>query len=131
MFFICEKGMLTNSILPFLHVKMREEQVFPLVHLVANKVDKIQHSASIRGRMRAGMVKFDKEADWYMELEQECIRFPRDKHDDQVDTLSLLGDALDKFIEAPTPAEQMEQAYEDEKEESGFFEQGRSAVTGY
>ena len=131
MFFICEKGAITNSILPFLRVKMQETQVYPIIHLVGNRVDKIQHTASIRGRMRAGMVKFDKEADWYMELEQECIRFPRDKHDDQVDTLSLLGDALDKFIEAATPAEQMEQAYEDEKEASGFFDQGRSEITGY
>jgi predicted phage terminase large subunit-like protein len=130
-FFIVEKGAITNSILPFLKVKMMEEDIWPLIHMVSIKIDKIQNTASIRGRMRAGNVKFDKEASWYQTLEQECIRFPRDRHDDMVDTLSLMGVAMNKFIEAPTKKQIEEQEYADEWNESGIQEQGRSLYTGY
>lgn len=131
--FIIEKGMLTNSILPFMKVKMAEENVWPIFHPVAKQMDKIQHTFSIRARMRSGMVKFDKEAEWYPPLEQECIQFPRMGKDDQVDTLSLLGTALDKLITAPTKEEIMQDEYRQELEESqtGFVQDGRSEVTGY
>ena len=50
--------------------------------------------------MRAGGVKFDKSADWYQTLEDELMRFPRDKHDDQVDSMAYLGLMIDKMHEA-------------------------------
>jgi hypothetical protein len=81
--------------------------------------------------MRVGAVKFDKKADWYPDFEEECLKFPRGTHDDQVDALSLLGRGLNKFVEAPTDRELAEEEYEYEKRESGLFEEGRSLITGY
>ena len=53
-------------------------------------------------------VKFDKSADWYQTLEDEMMRFPRDKHDDQVDALSWLGLIVDQVQTADTPEEEEE-----------------------
>ena len=81
--------------------------------------------------MRAGGVKFDKSADWYQTLEDECLRFPRDKHDDQVDSLAYLGLMLNKLIEAPTKQELEEEEYLNELTESNAYDAGRSRITGY
>jgi hypothetical protein len=81
--------------------------------------------------MRAHGVKFDVEEDWFPPFENECLTFPRGKHDDQVDAFAYLGLMLDLLVEAPTPKEEEDEAYERDMEESGFNNQGRSAVTGY
>jgi hypothetical protein len=81
--------------------------------------------------MRAGGVKFDKGAEWYQDLEDECLNFPRGRHDDQVDALSYLGLLIDKIIEAPSEAEAEEERYQDELNETGDRYAGRSSVTGY
>jgi predicted phage terminase large subunit-like protein len=131
MFFVVEKGAITNTLLPMLKVRMYEDNNFMILHTIASTTDKIARSNTIRARMRAGGVYFDKEEDWYADLEEECLMFPRADKDDQVDALSLLGQALDKFVEAPTKEEIQEQAYLDELEGSGLMHTGRSSVTGY
>jgi len=92
--------------------------------------DKMSRARAISARMRSGGVQFDKEAEWYPDLEQECLLFPKAKHDDQVDTLSWIGITLNRLIEADTPEEQAERVYQDELQDS-YFNLGRSAVTGY
>ena len=99
--------------------------------LKPHKTDKITRARSMQARMRAGAVKFDKHADWYQTLEDELMRFPRDKHDDQVDSMSYLGLIIDKLIEAPTKEEMEDAEYEEERKDSGLNEQGRSSICGY
>lgn len=131
-FFVCEKGTIINSILPQLKVRMQETGNYALLHtLPVNKSDKIIRSTTIRARMRAGGVKFDKDADWFLGLEEELLMFPRLGKDDQVDALSLLGLALDKFVDAPTQEELDKEAYEEEYAKSGLADAGRNAMTGY
>jgi predicted phage terminase large subunit-like protein len=130
-FMVCEKGVITQSVLPMIRLKMLEENNWFVLNTIAPSVDKITRSQSIRARMRAGAVKFDKDAEWFQDLEQECIRFPRDRHDDQVDALALIGLALDKFVEAPTKKETEEENYEEELMEAGLAFEGRSAICGY
>lgn len=130
-FCVFEKGTITNSILPMLNLSMIERNNYLTIHTINPAVDKVTRAQSIRARMRAGQVKFDKNSDWWDGLEQECMRFPKDIHDDQVDALSLLGQALDKFSEAPTQKEMIEEETEREKHEGGFFDMGRNQVTGY
>lgn len=130
-FCVFEKGAISHSILPMLNMKMHEENNYVTIYDLTPTQDKMTRAQSIRARMRAGAVKFDKAADWYIDLEQECMRFPRDAHDDQVDTLSLLGQALDKFVEAPTKEEIEVEAYEDELKESHLDMGGRSEISGY
>lgn len=130
-FCVFEKGSITNSILPMLNIRMLEHNNYVTIHTINPSVDKVTRAQSIRARMRSGQVKFDKEAEWFQGLEQECMRFPRDIHDDQVDALSLLGQALDKFTEGPTKKEVEEDEYLFDMRESGLFETGRNEYTGY
>jgi predicted phage terminase large subunit-like protein len=130
-FCVFEKGSIAHSILPLLKVRMQESNNFFSIYDLTPTQDKMTRAQSIRARMRAGAVKFKKDADWYPDLEQECMRFPRDVHDDQVDTLSLLGQALDKFVEAPTKEEEEEEEYETDFRETEAEMDSRSQVTGY
>lgn len=129
--FALEEGTISKSIGPFLREQMIKVGVFPNLHLLKPSQDKISRSRSIQARMRAGAVKFDKDAEWYQGLEDEMCRFPRDRHDDQVDALSYLGLIVDKMIEAPTAAEQAEEDFEEELLESGLAFDGANNITGY
>ena len=127
-----EDMQISKAIGPFLNRAMLENNTFlNVIPLKPHKSDKITRTRSMQARMRAGAVRFDKSADWYQTLEDELLRFPRDKHDDQVDAMSYLGLMIDKIIEAPTKEELEDDEYEREKEESGINEQGRSELCGY
>lgn len=78
-----EDMQVSKSIGPFLNEAMHSANtyitLYPMKH---GGKDKLTRARSIQARMRAKGVKFDKEADWYQTFEDECMRFPRDKHDD-------------------------------------------------
>lgn len=126
-----EEGQISKSIMPFLRERMHQENNFPSMYPLKPSTDKLTRARSIQARMRAGGVKFDKEAEWYQIFEDELARFPRDKHDDQVDSFAYLGLMIDKMIEAPTPRELEEQEWDDNWKRSGLKEEGRNATTGY
>lgn len=126
-----EASMIEKAIGPFINETMRKKgEFFPLTTMVPTK-DKEQRATSMQARMRAGGVKFDKQADWYIDLEQEMLQFPKSRHDDQVDALAWLGLTIDQMIEAPTAKEMEEEEYALEFSRSGWLDQGRSAMTGY
>jgi hypothetical protein len=81
--------------------------------------------------MRAGQVKFDKSADWWLQFEDECMSFPRAKHDDVVDALSYQGILIDKMSEGLTTDEIADEVYEEDYERAGLNNLGRSSITGY
>lgn len=127
-----EEMMITKSIGPFLREDMIRQNIFPsIVSLKTMGKDKIFRARSIQARMRAGGVRFEKDSDWYMDFEDECMKFPRDRHDDQVDAFAYMGLLLDKMIEAPTAKEIEEEEYEEEYAESGLSDAGRNEYTGY
>jgi len=127
-----EDTQITKAIGPFLNRAMIENNIFlNIIPLKPHKQDKQTRARSIQARMRAGAVKFDRSADWYQTLEDELMRFPRDKHDDQVDSMAYLGLMIDRLVEAPTKEEIEDEEYEKEKEESGLNDAGRSEITGY
>ena len=128
---VTEKGVIANSILPAVYKWMDDNNLYYRFELIASTVDKLQRSQAIRLRARAGRVKVDKNADWWPDMEEELMQFPRSSHDDQVDPFSLIGQVLNKFTEAPTEREQAEMDYEEEKRDSGLYEQGRCELTGY
>ena len=125
-----EAGAIQKSIGPFLYTEMLKTGIFIPIELLKPSADKITRAQSIRARMRANACKFDKKADWYQTFEEELIRFPRDRHDDQVDAWAYMGIMLDKMQDAATPEEE-------EQEEALAFQRentmnvGRSATTGY
>jgi predicted phage terminase large subunit-like protein len=126
-----EEGAISKAIGPFLREQMIATGTFPNVIGLKPSADKITRARSIQARLRAGAVKFDKEQDWYSTLEEEMVRFPRDKHDDQVDAMAYLGSIIDKMVVAPTIEEQEEDDYLLEMQESGNAEEGRNETTGY
>lgn len=127
-----EEMQVSKAIGPFLREEMIKTNTFlSLIPMKTMGKDKVTRSRSIQARMRAHGVKFDKEADWYPQFENECLTFPRGKHDDQVDAFAYLGLMLDKLIEAPTKEEIEDDAYADELDESGHNGTGRSSICGY
>ncbi len=127
-----EDTQITKSIGPFLNLEMINQNTFiNLIPLKPHKQDKVTRARSIQARMRAGGVKFDKKSDWYQDLEDELMKFPRDRHDDQVDAMAYLGLIIDKMHEAPTKEEMEEQEYQEELTASGEDFEGRNQFTGY
>jgi len=127
-----EDTQITKAVGPFLNRAMVEQNTYiSVIPLKPHRTDKQTRARSIQARMRAGAVKFDKSADWYQTLEDEMMRFPRDKHDDQVDSMAYLGIMIDRLIEAPTKEEIEEDEYEHDKAEGGLGDEGRSQITGY
>lgn len=130
-FFGIEDVAITKSIGPFLQKEMISRGTFlNIVHLKPNQ-DKQTRARSIQARMRANGIRFDKSADWYGAFESECIRFPRDRHDDQVDAFAYLGLIIDKMQNAPTQQEVSQSEFEDELEESELSPLGMDKITGY
>lgn len=125
-----EAGMIQKSIGPFLNREMLQTGIFVPLQLLKPSVDKITRARSMQARMRANACKFDKEAEWYSAFEEELMRFPRDRHDDQVDAWAYMGLMIDKMQEASTPEEEEEEAWLMEMKETGSDE-GRSIITGY
>ena len=127
-----EEMQVSKAIGPFLREEMIKHNnfisIYPLKH---GGKDKLTRSRSIQARMRASGCKFDKSQDWYQTFEDECMRFPRDKHDDQVDAFAYLGLMLDVIIEAPTKEDLEEDEYEREMMDSGLGDSGRNEITGY
>lgn len=126
-----EEGTISKSIGPYLREEMVKRGIFPSLYLLKPSADKLTRARSTQARMRASAVRFDKSSDWYQGLEDEMTRFPRDRHDDQVDAMAYLGLMLDKMVDAPTPNEIADEVYESEYATSGLYEQGRNGTTGY
>jgi len=127
-----EEMQVSKSLGPFLNEEMIKTNTFlSLVKLKPAGKDKLFRARSIQARMRVGGVKFEKDSDWYQTFEDECMKFPRDKHDDQVDAFAYLGLMLNKLLEAPTKEEIEEQEQEEDYANSGLSDAGRSEHTGY
>jgi predicted phage terminase large subunit-like protein len=126
-----EVGVITKAIGPYLNEAMLKRGEFISMAMLKPSGDKITRARSIQARMRSGACRFDKSADWYQTFEDELLRFPRDRNDDQVDAFAYLGLMLDKMSEASTDQEVEAQEYEEFKRESGYQAMGRSAVCGY
>mgnify|MGYP000228603499 CR=1 FL=1 len=127
-----EDTQISKAIGPYLNREMAETGTYMnVLMLKPHRQDKIQRARSIQARMRAGMVKFDKQADWWLTFEDECMSFPRAKHDDVVDALSYQGILIDLMTEGLTSDEIKEEEYEEEYERSGNHDEGRDLMTGY
>lgn len=123
-----ESGVIQKSIGPYLNEAMIAQGTYIHLALLKPSGDKLTRAKSVQARMRAGAIRFDREAEWYQTFEDELMRFPRDRHDDQVDAFAYIGLMLDRMIVHETPQEEEEEEYFlSTREET----QGRSAVTGY
>lgn len=128
---IMEKGTIEKSLGPILRAEMLKRGVYLNLHTVTAAKDKQTRARSLQARLRAGGLRVDKEASWYMHFEDEFARFPKSRHDDQVDALAWLGLEIDKLQNAMTADEEEEEEYRMFLQESGYDQQGRNTFTGY
>lgn len=127
--FRLESENIQRSIGPFLYKRMHDEQNYINIDAKSPTKDKLARAQSIRARMRAGKVKFNKNADWYPDFEEELLHFPKWPYKDQVDMFAWLGLMLDEMVEAPTMEQWEEDMYEDEWGEEDDL--GICITTGY
>ena len=110
---------------------MLKTGVFVNVMLLKPSGDKLSRARSMQARMRAGGVKFDTQTEWYQTFKDELLRFPRDRHDDQVDAWAYIGLMIDKMMDAMTPKELEDEEYQQALYDYGHTQEGRNATTGY
>lgn len=127
--FRIESENIEKSIGPFLYERMSTTGQYINIDAKNPTKDKESRAQTLRAMMRAGKVKFDKEADWYPDLEQELIHFPKWPTIDQVDALAWLAMLVSEMAEGYTIKEQEEEEWDDEFQDQ--IEIGVSLVTGY
>ncbi|WP_156964064.1 hypothetical protein [Muricoccus aerilatus] len=105
-----ETGKIRAGVGPFLERRMRERQAYVARHPFPSRGDKAVRAQSIRGRMALDGLYVPKSAPWRLAFEAELLSFPAGRHDDQVDTLGLVGQLLDRVVKdsalKPKPDEQ-------------------------
>ena len=127
--FITEKGAIEKAIGAILRSEMYNRNSYLNLYPMTPTKDKQARARSFQARLRGGGVKFDKGAAWYPDYEDELVRFPKSRHDDQVDASSWLGLVIDQVHNASTLQEMEEEDYMTMMKESQ--EDGRSSVCGY
>ena len=130
--FAIESSMISKSIGPIINDTMMKRGEFFSITEMNPTADKETRARSIQARSRAGGIRYNKEAEWYSDLEMEMVQFPKSRHDDQVDAIAWLGLIIDRMIEAPTAEEEQEDAYQEAFEMYEMdSDDGRSMITGY
>ena len=127
-----EQENIARTLGPILNKEMEERGTYPRIEPMTASQDKIKRARALQARMRAGMVEFDIEADWFATLQTEMLHFPRGKYMDQVDALAWIALGLDRLYEVNTREELEEQLYQQEIEDTyDMFSLGASSITGY
>lgn len=90
-----EQGQIRAGVGPFLEQRARQRQAYTHREKFPTRGDKAVRAQSIRGRMSMGGLYVPSQSPWVSDLISECLRFPAGVHDDQVDTLGLIGQLLD------------------------------------
>lgn len=123
-----------ESFRPFLESRMREESTYVPIELIPDSKDKPTKCQAFRGYHRMGMIRFDKNAEWWLTVDDEMRKFTmegaKSGHDDIVDMLGVLGHCIQRVTRPDTEEEENElEYYRSQREEN--FDDGRSPWTGY
>lgn len=133
--FRLESENIEKSIGPFIYERMgsvRDGEYQEFINIDAKNPtkDKEARAQTLKAMMRAGRIKFDKEADWYADLEEEMLHFPKWPTVDQVDAFAWLCLLVANMAEGLTQEEEYEEEWEDSHDLQDL-ELGASVVTGY
>jgi predicted phage terminase large subunit-like protein len=96
-----EGGVIQKSVEPMLRRRMRERGVFCRLEWLSSVHDKPTRARSFQAMAASGRVYFEPQADL-----GEFLSFPAGKHDDEVDTASLIGRAIDQAHPAMVPPQE-------------------------
>lgn len=83
-----EDGQIWKALTAQFKKRCEERKIYPTYELLVPLTDKMVRANPLKGRMQMGKVYFPKNASWFPTLQQEMLRFPAGKHDDQVDSLA-------------------------------------------
>ncbi len=113
-----EGGVIQKAVQPMLKRRMRERNVHCRLEWLPSVSDKPTRARSFQAMAATGRVHFERGADL-----SEFLVFPAGKHDDEVDTASLIGRAIDHAHPAivtqtktPKPRDRWDRALTKEKE---------------
>lgn len=107
-----ESGSILKALQSALEIAQREKNVYlPMTAMIPTK-DKSARARAIQARMRARAVRFDNDASWYPEFENELLQFPRGEHDDYVDAHAWLGIGLARMVIPLTEEEEEDEEWE-------------------
>lgn len=86
-----EAGVIRKAIEPMMKRRMRERRSYCRVEWIPSIADKPTRARAFQSRLAMGQVFFEPAADL-----SEFLVFPAGKHDDEVDTASLMGMVIDQ-----------------------------------
>jgi predicted phage terminase large subunit-like protein len=108
-----EGGVIQKAVEPMLRRRMRERNVYCRLEWLPSVSDKPTRARSFQAMAATGRVHFEAGADL-----SEFLVFPAGKHDDEVDTASLIGRAIDQAhpaIVRTAPRAKPRDAWDDDK----------------
>ena len=102
--FLCtEAGGLHNAAGPFLKSRMHERKIYKHVQTAPARHSKEIRAQTFIGRAAVRGLFLPPQAEWLSDFVAELISFPSSAHDDQVDCLSVLFQALQNIAPGPSP----------------------------
>jgi predicted phage terminase large subunit-like protein len=113
-----EGGVIQKAIEPMLKRRMRERNIYCRLEWLSSVSDKPTRARSFQAMAAMGRVHFEPGADL-----SEFLVFPAGKHDDDVDTASLIGRAMDQAhpaIIAPRSDKPRRDRWDKEPDEEGM-----------
>lgn len=114
-----EGGVIQKAVEPMIKRRMRERKVYCRLEWLPSVADKPTRARSFQAMAATGRVHFEAGADL-----SEFLVFPAGKHDDEVDTASLIGRAIDQahpaIVGAVKPKKRRDAYDDDDSEGSGW-----------
>lgn len=101
-----EGGVIQKAVEPMINNRMRERGVYCAMEWLPSVSDKPTRARSFQAMAATGRVYFEPGADV-----SEFLSFPAGKHDDDVDTASLIGRAMDQTIPAMLGGPEKDRSY--------------------
>lgn len=92
-----EDGQIKKSVGPFLIRRARERKIPINLHPINPGTNQSGRARSFQGRHKSGMCRYPTNAPWWSKVHAEMKRFPRGKHTDTIDPMSLIGLGLDEI----------------------------------
>ena len=128
-----ETAKIDKALGPFLNRAMQRSGTYLNIHKETPTQSKTMRASSIRAMHKSRSVRYDKEASWYKDFNEELSMVsasgPRGKHDDMFDAFAYLGLTIDMFWDAQTDEEIEDELYDEEYEQ--YHSLGRCGTTGY
>jgi len=129
---MCGRDHIQMALGSFLTAEMIAQDCYMTIEELPGAVssrDKQSVAVPFQARMRAHRIRFNVNAEWFPEYQDELLRFPRGEHDDDVDATANIFQMLSLMESAPTAEEEEDEAWEQIHRKDDNM--GRSLITGY